>query len=184
MQELQIFKSMEFGQVRTIIIDDEPWFIGKDIALALGYSNTQDALSRHVDLEDKADVAFHDGRQKRTMIGVNESGLYSLIFESKLETAKQFKRWVTSEVLPTLRKDDAYTTNIIHHYPVSPAALEGATKAGRLAERLRKSQGAAPHQIAMVVKDLFQQAGIETLDCFVKIPIYEQLSLDFDVAIR
>lgn len=108
MKELQIFSNEEFGQVRTVVIDNEPYFVGKDVAEALGYSNTRDALAKHVDVEDKADVAFHDGSQKRTVVGINESGLYALVFGSKLETAKKFKRWVTSEVLPTLRKTGSY----------------------------------------------------------------------------
>lgn len=108
MNELQIFNNEEFGQVRTVVIDNEPYFVGKDVAEALGYSNTRDALAKHVDVEDKADVAFHDGSQKRTVVGINESGLYALVFGSKLETAKKFKRWVTSDVLPTLRKTGSY----------------------------------------------------------------------------
>lgn len=184
MEKMQIFSSEEFGEIRTVMIDDEAWFVGRDVCAALGYTDTKSGTRKNVDDEDKrmCPVGTPSGTQQMTII--NESGLYSLIFGSKLETAKQFKRWVTSEVLPALRKDGTYTVNTIHQYPISPAALEGATKAGRLAERLMKSQGAAPHQIAMVVRDLFQQAGIETLDCFVKIPTYEQLSLDFDVVTR
>ena len=98
MEELRIFNSEEFGQIRTVIINKEPWFAGKDVAEALGYSNTRDALSKHVADEDKG-VAKCDtlgGKQDLTII--NESGLYALIFGSKLETAKRFKHWVTSEV--------------------------------------------------------------------------------------
>jgi len=105
---IQVFESSEFGQVRTIVIDGQPWLIGKDVAEALSYQNTRDALRVHVDDEDKADVVIHDGRQKRKMISINESGLYSLILSSKLPTAKAFKRWVTSEVLPSIRKFGAY----------------------------------------------------------------------------
>lgn len=108
MNELQIFNNDEFGQVRTVVIDNEPYFVGKDVATALGYSNTRDALSKHVDGEDKADVAFHDGSQRRNMVAINESGLYGLIFGSKLESAKKFKHWVTAEVLPSLRKSGSY----------------------------------------------------------------------------
>lgn len=108
--QLQVFKNKEFGEIRALVIDNEPWFIGKDLAECLGYSNTRDAIRRHVDKEDKAEVAFHDGRQNRRATGVNESGLYSLILSSQLPTAKQFKRWVTSEVLPTIRKHGAYMT--------------------------------------------------------------------------
>ncbi len=111
MNELQIFSSEQFGQVRTQIINSEPWFVGKDIAEALGYYNTNDALIRHVDYADRANLVIHDGRQERTMVGVNESGLYAMIFGSKLETALTFKRWVTSEVLPSIRKHGMYATD-------------------------------------------------------------------------
>ena len=103
MNNLQIFNNPEFGQVRTIVKNNEVWFVGKDVASALGYSNTRDALNKHTDNEDRADVAIHDGRQNRSMTVINESGLYSLALSSKLPTAKQFKRWVTSEVLPLIR---------------------------------------------------------------------------------
>ena len=105
MNGLQIFNSPDFGEIRALEIDGEPWFVGKGIAVALGYSNPRDALARHVDEEDKNSVAFHDGTSgnpNQTII--NESGVYSLIFSSKLPGAKKFKRWVTSEVLPSIRK--------------------------------------------------------------------------------
>lgn len=111
MNELKIFENEEFGQIRMIMIDKEPYFVGKDVAEILGYSNPRDALVKHVDDEDKG-VAKCDtpgGTQKLTII--NESGLYSLILSSKLPTAKQFKRWVTSEVLPTIRKQGYYTAD-------------------------------------------------------------------------
>ena len=97
---------------RTVIVNDEIRFIGKDAATILGYSNTRDALSKHVDPEDKITVAIHDGitRGNPNQTVINESGLYSLILGSKLPTAKEFKRWVTSEVLPAIRKHGAYMT--------------------------------------------------------------------------
>lgn len=109
--QCEIFNHPEFGNLRCIEIDGEPWFVGKDVATALGYSNTRDALSRHVDVEDKG-VVNHDtpsGIQKMTII--NESGLYSLILSSKLDSAKRFKRWVTSEVLPCIRKHGGYISS-------------------------------------------------------------------------
>ncbi len=108
--ELTVFENKMFGAVRVIEIDGEPWFVGKDVAGCLGYSNTRDALSKHVDDEDKADVAIHDGSQNRNMTIINESGIYSLIMGSKLPSAKEFKRWVTSEVIPSIRKHGAYMT--------------------------------------------------------------------------
>lgn len=117
MSELQIFKNAEFGSVRTIAIDGEPYFVGKDIAVILGYSNPRDALAKHVDDEDKG-VAKCDtlgGIQDLTVI--NESGLYSLILSSKLPTAKKFKRWVTSEVLPAIRRHGIYAVDEVLNNP-------------------------------------------------------------------
>ena len=108
MNQLEIFKNREFGEIRTVTIDGEPWFVGKDVAEILGYSNPRDTLAKHVDDEDKG-VAKCDtlgGIQDLTII--NESGLYSLILSSKMATAKRFKRWVTSEVLPQIRKTGSY----------------------------------------------------------------------------
>ena len=112
MNELQIFKSPEFGQVRTVMVDGEPWFVGKDVATALGYSNPSNAVVTHVDDEDKTTYSFQvsgsNYKSKATLI--NESGLYSLVLSSKLPTAKKFKHWITSEVLPAIRKHGAYMT--------------------------------------------------------------------------
>lgn len=109
MNELQIFNSEEFGEIRTVTIDNEPWFVGKDVATALGYSNTRDALATHVSEEDKNTVVISDGKRGNpNQVVINESGLYALIFGSKLESAKRFKRWVTSEVLPAIRKTGSY----------------------------------------------------------------------------
>lgn len=108
MNELQIFNSEEFGDVRTVTIDNEPWFVGKDVATALGYKDTSDALKKHVSDEDKLTRRFADSGQSREMYIINESGLYALLFGSKLESAKRFKHWVTSEVLPTIRKTGRY----------------------------------------------------------------------------
>ena len=104
----QIFKSKEFGQIRTCMVDGECYFVGKDVADALGYGNSRDALKKHVDEEDKQASRFATGGQKYQMTIINESGLYSLILSSKLESAKRFKRWVTSEVLPAIRKNGRY----------------------------------------------------------------------------
>lgn len=108
MNNLQIFNSEEFGDMRTVTIDDEPWFVGKDVAEALGYSNARDALSKHVDKEDKGVAKCDTPGGKQDLSIINESGLYALIFGSKLESAKRFKHWVTSEVLPTIRKTGGY----------------------------------------------------------------------------
>lgn len=109
MNDLQIFSSPEFGQVRTVEIDGTPWLVGKDVAMALGYSKPQNAISRHVDTEDQkvAPIQGTPGGEQEMLI-INESGLYSLILSSKMPKAKAFKRWVTSEVLPAIRKNGAY----------------------------------------------------------------------------
>lgn len=110
MNNLQIFSNEEFGQVRTINIDSDVWFVGKDVAEILGYSNTRKALTDHVDDEDKLDgVTIRDsiGREQSPVF-INESGLYSLILSSKMPNARKFKRWVTSEVLPAIRKTGHY----------------------------------------------------------------------------
>ena len=108
MRALQIFENVEFGKIRTVVLDGEPWFVGKDVATALGYKDTSDALKKHVDEEDKLTRRFADSGQIREMYVINESGVYSLVFSSKLPTAKAFKRWVTSEVLPAIRKTGSY----------------------------------------------------------------------------
>lgn len=181
MQELKIFDNEEFGQVRTVMIDNEPWFVGNDVAKALGYAKVWEAIKTNVDEMDTSLMGVTDslGRKQQTTI-INESGLYSLIFGSKLETAQKFKRWVTSEVLPALRKNGTYTVDTTCQYPVSPAAIDSATSAGRLLERLMKGQGIPPHMIMMAVKSVFQQAGIDLPEYVIKIPPYEQYSLIYD----
>ena len=104
----QIFKNDEFGQIRICVVNGETYFVGKDVASALGYKNSMDALMRHVDEEDKQASGFTMGGQQYNMTVINESGLYSLILSSKLDSAKRFKRWVTSEVLPQIRKNGHY----------------------------------------------------------------------------
>lgn len=109
MNEIRIFDNPDFGEVRTIMIDGEPWFVGRDVANALGYKKVTEALQTNVDEMDSTLMGVIDsmGREQQTKI-INESGLYSLIFGSKLDSAKKFKRWVTSEVLPALRKTGGY----------------------------------------------------------------------------
>ena len=141
MNDIRIFNNEEFGNVRTVIINSEPWFVGKDVAEALGYSNTRDALATHVVDEDKriiqrSEIATLENHipksalpmdfvsaniPNRGLIAINESGLYALIFGSKLESAKRFKHWVTSEVLPSIRKNGIYATdNVIDNILNNP----------------------------------------------------------------
>ena len=112
MEEVQVFNNEEFGEVRSITIDGEPWFVGKDIAVALGYSNSSKAVITHVDEDDKVTKTSsysQNGNTVGKLTFINESGLYSLILSSKLPNAKKFKKWVTSEVLPALRKYGVYS---------------------------------------------------------------------------
>lgn len=108
MNDIQIFSSSEFGKIRAIEIDGQGWLVGKDLAETLGYQNGSRDINRHVDEEDRKEVPIHDGTQKRNMTVVNEIGLYSLILGSKLPSAKKFKKWVTSDVLPSIRKHGMY----------------------------------------------------------------------------
>ena len=117
MKEMKIFKSQEFGSIRTLAINDEPWFVGKDVAVALGYENTAKALRDHVDEEDKKmgernvtpSIKDSLGREQYPVL-INESGLYSLVLSSKLPSAREFKRWITHDVIPDIRQHGAYMT--------------------------------------------------------------------------
>lgn len=111
MNKIKVFNNPSFGEIRTLVMNSEPWFVGKDVAEILGYAKARNAISAHVDPEDKKDAPIQGplgGTQ--TMTVINESGLYSLILSSKLPTAKRFKRWVTGDVLPAIRKHGAYLT--------------------------------------------------------------------------
>ena len=128
MNKLMIFNNPEFGEIRTVEVNGEPWLVGKDVARALGYANPRKALDDHVDLEDKLQgdgVTIRDsmGREQHPTL-INESGLYSLVLSSKLPGAKKFRRWVTSEVLPSIRKTGGY--NLPKDYPSALRALADA----------------------------------------------------------
>ena len=129
MSNIEVFENKEFGKVRTVVINGEPWFVGKDVAEILGYGNPRQGIASHVDVDDK-DVQKMDtpsGKQGITII--NESGLYSLILFSKLPTAKKFKRWVTSEVLPSIRKYGSYSADIPKTLPECLIAYANEIKA-------------------------------------------------------
>ena len=135
MNELTVFKNEQFGEMRTVTIGEEIWFVGKDVAAILGYKDTSDAMKRHVDDEDKLTRRFTDSGQNREMYIINESGLYSLVLSSKLPSAKEFKRWVTSEVLPSIRKHGAYMSpDIIERVITDPDFII------RLANELKTAQ--------------------------------------------
>ncbi len=116
MNELMIFQNPEFGEIRTVEVDSEPWLVGKDVALALGYKNPQEAVRTHVDNEDKGVSEILTPGGKQTVPIINESGLYSLVLSSKIPGAKKFRRWVTSEVLPSIRKTGHYTAKPMTDY--------------------------------------------------------------------
>lgn len=112
LMKIKIFENKEFGRVRTVITDGEPWFVGKDVAVILGYSKPRNAIAMHVDCEDKKVAPIQgDLGGTQQMIIINESGLYSLILSSKMPKARDFKRWVTSEILPTIRRTGGYVAN-------------------------------------------------------------------------
>lgn len=110
-ENIKIFNNAEFGEIRVMLIDDDPWFVGKDIAVALGYNNPQKAIRDHVDEQDRGVNEMDTPGGKQPIIIINESGLYSLIFSSKLESAQRFKHWVTHEVLPSIRKHGMYMSD-------------------------------------------------------------------------
>lgn len=124
--EIKPFFKQEFGEIRVVEKNNEPWFVGKDVAKSLGYKNVNDALFKHVDEEDKEVVKCDTLGGQQNMTVINESGLYSLVLKSKLEGAKKFKRWVTSEVLPTIRKHGMYARDEILDNP--DLLIEVATK--------------------------------------------------------
>lgn len=126
MNDLQLFNNPEFGAVRAVEVDGEPWFVGKDVAQALGYSNPRKALADHVDAEDKGVTKCDTPGGEQDITTINESGLYSLVLSSKLPGAKKFKRWVTSEVLPTIRKTGGY--QLPKDFPSALRALADATE--------------------------------------------------------
>ena len=180
MNEMQIFNNPEFGEVRTIQIDGDPWFVGKDVAAALEYENTRDAISRHVDEEDKNTVAFHDGiRGNPNMTVINESGVYALIFGSKLERAKRFKHWVTSEVLPAIRKTGQYiipgTSPQI--CPLKPSSAGEVAQLLRTLRATMKDNYQTPDVIAQTAKMICKQFGIALPDNFAQttFPVYREV---------
>lgn len=126
MNDLQLFNNPEFGVVRAVEVDGEPWFVGKDVAQALGYSNPRKALADHVDAEDKGVTKCDTPGGEQDITTINESGLYSLVLSSKLPGAKKFKRWVTAEVLPTIRKTGGY--QLPKDFPSALRALADATE--------------------------------------------------------
>lgn len=155
MNELRTFKNEELGDIRVIPIDGEPWLVGKDVAVALGYAKPENAISNHVDNEDKTTTLIRgtgsNYKSKTTLI--NESGLYSLVLSSKLPTAKKFKKWVTSEVLPSIRKHGAYAVDELLNNP------DMAIKAFQaLKEEREKNKALTEDNNRMKPKEIFADA--------------------------
>ena len=158
-KEIQIFANDQFGEVRTLTKDGEPWFVGKDVAQALGYGEGKslaNAVANHVDDEDKGVTEMMTPGGKQNMVIINESGLYSLILSSKLPTARAFKRWVTSEVLPAIRKHGEYTAP-----KVSQKRLGEVNSAARIIRQTLKEAGMAPQFVAVAMKSLYAPVGVE-----------------------
>lgn len=173
MNDVLVFTNSEFGNIRTVTVNGGPWFVGKDIAEALGYSNASKAVMNHVDDEDKqflmCDIAdSQNGNvltgQSKTAI-INESGLYSLILSSKLPNAKKFKRWVTSEVLPAIRKTGHYETQ---GYAPKATSIGEVVNLIKITRQTMKEQGASPTDIAKAVKEICEQFGVNLPQCFIK----------------
>lgn len=159
---LQTFSNTEFGSIRTITIDFEPWFVGKDVAMALGYAKPENAVKAHVDDEDKSTTPIQGSGYKTKAIIINESGLYSLILSSKLPNAKKFKRWVTSEVLPTIRKTGSYSIEPTERITTKDDYLRAASIVGSCRnERL-------PYVLSILAKaglDIVQPGHTESGEC-------------------
>lgn len=153
MNELQIFENSEFGSVRTILIDNEPFFVGKDVAEILGYADTYGALKKHVDEEDKQNCQNDSFETPRGMTVINESGLYSLVIGSKLPSARKFKRWVTSEVLPSIRKHGMYAEDELLDNPDLLISV-----AQKLKEEREKNKALKAENERMKPKEIFADA--------------------------
>lgn len=159
MNELKIFNNEEFGKIRTVTIDNEPWFVGKDVATALGYAKPENAISSHVSKEDKTSTLIQGSgsNYKSKAIIINESGLYALIFGSKLESAKEFKHWVTSEVLPTLRKTGSYEMPKTKQRNERLASVNNAVK---ILTPMLQAAGCNSKIQLLTAKSLYEKAGV------------------------
>lgn len=166
---LQVF-SYKGAEIRIVEINGESWFVGKDVATVLGYQRTADAITAHVDVEDRLTRCFTDSGQKRDMVVINESGVYSLIFASKLPTAKDFKHWVTSEVLPQIRKTGSY--NMRPNANISPNDLECASV-------IFQSVGIKGNQLAIALNNMYRtysgKNALEAGEIILEAPTKRQL---------
>lgn len=146
---VKVFENEEFGSVRTVSVDGEPWFVGKDVVNILGYQNGSRDINRHVDEEDRVKTMVFDGNQMKETIVINESGLYSLILSSKLEKAKEFKRWVTSEILPSIRKHGLYAIDeLVNNPDLAIKAFAALRDERQMRQKLEKQNAVQAQQIA------------------------------------
>lgn len=150
--KIQVFENSEFGSVRTIERNGEPWFVAKDIAERLGYKDTVNAIKSHVDDEDKAGWQITTQFGEKEAVIINESGLYSLVLSSKLPSAKQFKRWITSDVIPTIRKHGMYVNEELLFDPDLAIAVFQALKDERTQRKALEATVAAQHEQISVMK--------------------------------
>ncbi|SHJ77519.1 BRO-N domain-containing protein [Paramaledivibacter caminithermalis] len=171
---VKVFKNKDFGEVRSMIINNEPWFVGKDVAEVLAYKEPHKAISRHVDEDDgmKHPIIDNLGRVQEVIV-INESGLYALILSSKLSKAKQFKRWITKEVLPTLRKTGSYSIDR------KEPSLSEIIRFLRFIKDIMKSQNCSDRSIAVTVKNICQQFQIQLPEEFLKLTDLEERFLQF-----
>lgn len=175
MNNIKIFENREFGEIRTVMIDGAPWFVGKDVAGALGYSKERNAIASHVEEDDRKVAPIQGplgGTQDMTLI--SESGMYSLIFGSKLDSARRFKHWVTSEVLPSIRQTGTYS--MARQVPLTEHPGEVANLIKVVTNRMDK-QGSAPYESMDAARLICEQFGIHLPENIVKIPEYEQMRL-------
>lgn len=175
MNDLQIFESEQFGKIRTVMIDGEPWFVGNDITRALGYVNPKGAVKKHVDSDDRRVLSrVQDGPVMEIPAAgitvVNESGLYSLIFGSQLDKAKEFKHWVTHDVLPTLRKTGTYIAHGRESVRIEPPAvpLGALVRLMEFQERNMKERGYTPYEIASMATGTMNAYGVVVTKAFTK----------------
>lgn len=187
MNELKIFENPEFGKVRTMEINGEPYFVGKDIAEILGYQNGSRDVNRHTDEEDRQKTMIFDGNQDRETIIINESGLYSLILSSKLPKAKEFKRWVTSEVLPSIRKTGTYSTPHMSEMEMIAKLASNAVNMEKALEeqnkRIEKLENKADIPIKEIVSETLSYSRItyeqqKVIHISVKLRVLEQLNAE------
>lgn len=182
MNEIKIFENPDFGEIRTIMIGNEPWFVSVDVSNALGYTKTVN-MTKLVDKDDKQNISSsilkeQGYKQSYTLGVINESGLYAAIFGSTLENAKKFKKWVTSEVLPSIRKTGSYTTPQLQS--VSEIPLGELASYLKIMGRVANRQSLAPYKIAENFHKVSRQFGVELTEDFVNVPDYVQQTLELE----